>query len=156
MVVQEALVNTTMRPGLPMLCRAASQIGCDITSVSVRENLCRRLETVKFGAGVWAKACSELPPRTQEVRTPSEHVLLHLNDVIDQRVRRACARNVVGSQEPCNKPRPAIRRCFGVRLLCSACATSGAVAGKRAKTVRWALPDGPGPREALASFALWC
>ena len=53
-------------------------------------------------------------------------------------------------------PSPAIRRCFGVRLLCSPCATSGAVAGKHAKAARWVLPDGPGPGEALASFALCC
>ena len=38
MVVQ-ALVNPTMRPGVPVLCRAVSQIVSDITSVSVGETV---------------------------------------------------------------------------------------------------------------------
>ena len=56
MVVQ-ALVNPTVRPGLPVLCRAVSQIVGDIASVSVGQNFCRHLETVKYGVVVWAKAC---------------------------------------------------------------------------------------------------
>ena len=60
MLVQ-ALVNPTMTPGLPVLCRAVSLIVGGIISVSVGKNLCSHL-----------KACSELPPRTsppQKLRT---------------------------------------------------------------------------------------
>ena len=72
---QKPGVGQTNEAGLPVLCRAVSQIVGGITTVFVEENLGRHLEALKLGADVWAKSCplcrmrgsltcSELPPRT--------------------------------------------------------------------------------------------
>ena len=94
-------------------------------------------------------------------RTPLQHVLSHPNDVTDQWVKHAlrpkCG-NFLTRAFLCSpsrffrnhRPKSSDPSYFGVRLLCSVCATSGAVAGKHAKA------DGPGPGEALASVALCC
>ena len=73
--------------------------------VSASENLCRHLGNREVRRRLWAKACplcsmrgSLVSPHahiiTTEVDTPLNHVLSHSTNVTDQRVRRACARNV--------------------------------------------------------------
>ena len=72
------------------------------------ENFCRHLETVKFGADVWAEL--DRCPASRHIKLlgvflPLQRVLSHSNDVTDQRVRRACVRSVgIVSQGHCDAP----------------------------------------------------
>ena len=73
-MVVRALVDPTMRPDFPALCRAVSKIVGDISSVSIEEVLGRHLEAVVKRRCVsracplcrmrGSLTCSELPPRT--------------------------------------------------------------------------------------------
>ena len=77
-------------------------------------------------------------------------------DVTDQWVRRAGARNVVGSQKPCNKPQ-GLRSvpCFVILATIQCMRYVRSCCRKACETVRGVLPGSPGPGETHASCALW-
>ena len=55
-IVVQALVNPTMRPGLPVLCRAVSQIVGDITLVSVGEGVVCLTNSICMVSGLCARS----------------------------------------------------------------------------------------------------
>ena len=63
MVVQ-ALVNPTMRRGLPVLCRAVSQIVGDITSVAVGEDFVDLANSVCMAAGLCTRSVGGVVPES--------------------------------------------------------------------------------------------
>ena len=120
---------------------------CDASQLRPTLPRCAARSRRSLAISLWcmrgSSTCSKLPPRTHLHRkggTHSEQV--QANNVTIQRMRRACARNGV-NQEPCSNTSLTIRRCFGVRRLCSVSATSGIV---HPITVRGVLPDNSASR----------
>ena len=164
-IVVEAFVNPTMRPDFPVLCRAVSQIVGDISSVSIQEILYRHLEAVVKRRCVGracplcrvreSSTCSELPPRTH-----LHHRRRELHRSMCCRIGTASPTSGGSELEPeirrkvrrrATSPSPAIRRFFGVQLLCK-CAHGELSQESMQKNCSWGTARRSCPRKSICQL----